>query len=68
MSALWACQVAHAHTASTQGLEKALLEGLSCPISFQLMTDAVVAEDGHTYRQEAIEAWIAKCTSGAHDV
>jgi hypothetical protein len=50
------------------GLEKALLEGLSCPISFQLMTDPVVAEDGHTYQRQAIEQWINKCTSGTSNV
>jgi hypothetical protein len=32
------------------------------------MTDPVVAEDGHTYQQQAIEAWIAKCTSGTSNV
>jgi hypothetical protein len=46
------------------GLEKALLEGLSCPISFQLMTDPVVADDGHTYQRHAIKRWIDKCTAG----
>jgi hypothetical protein len=30
------------------GVEQALLEELSCPISFQLMIDPVVAENGHT--------------------
>jgi hypothetical protein len=46
------------------GLEKALLEGLSCPICFQLMTDPVVADDGQTYQRRAIEEWIDKCTAG----
>jgi hypothetical protein len=46
------------------GVEQALLEGLSCPISFQLMTDPVVAEDGHTYEQAAIQEWIDKCRAG----
>jgi hypothetical protein len=40
------------------------LEELSCPISMQLMTDPVVADDGHTYERHAIEAWIKKCTAG----
>jgi SUMO ligase MMS21 Smc5/6 complex component len=40
------------------------LDELSCPISFQLMTDPVVATDGHTYQRDAIEAWIKKCTTG----
>jgi hypothetical protein len=38
-------------------------EELSCPISFQLMTEAVVAEDGHAYQRDAIEQWISKCIS-----
>jgi hypothetical protein len=46
------------------GLEQALLEGLSCPISFQLMTDPVVADDGHTYERPVIQQWIDKCTAG----
>jgi hypothetical protein len=37
---------------------------LSCPISFQLMTDPVMADDGYTYQQHAIEAWINKCNQG----
>jgi hypothetical protein len=46
----------HTIKASTEaGVEQALLEELSCPISFQLMTDPVVAEDGHTYEQAAIQ-------------
>jgi hypothetical protein len=40
------------------------LEELSCPISMQLMTDPVVADDGHTYQRHAIETWINKCTAG----
>jgi hypothetical protein len=46
------------------GLEQALLEGLSCPISFQLMADPVVADDGHTYERPVIQQWIDKCTAG----
>jgi hypothetical protein len=40
------------------------LEELSCPISMQLMTDPVMADDGHTYQRDAIETWIKKCTTG----
>jgi hypothetical protein len=45
------------------GLEQ-MLEGLSCPITYQLMTDPVVADDGHTYQQHAIEEWINKRIAG----
>jgi hypothetical protein len=41
-----------------------MLEGLSCPITFQLMTDPMMADDGHTYQQHAIEEWINKCITG----
>jgi hypothetical protein len=27
------------------------------------MTEAVVAEDGHTYQRDAIEQWFNKCIS-----
>lgn len=37
---------------------------LACPISMQLMTDAVMADDGHTYQLHAIKKWIDKCTAG----
>jgi hypothetical protein len=62
--------VAHGHTVSTEDLEEEAgqmmvdLEELSCPISMQLMTDAVMADDGHTYQRDAIETWIKKCTAG----
>jgi hypothetical protein len=62
--------VAYGHTVSTEALEEEAgqmtvdLEELSCPISMQLMTDPVVADDGHTYERHAIEAWIKKCTAG----
>jgi hypothetical protein len=39
-------------------------EELSCPISLELMTDPVVADDGNTYQRAAIEAWVHKCTAG----
>jgi hypothetical protein len=45
------------------GLEQ-MLEGLSCPITHHLMTEPVVADDGHTYQQHAIEEWINKCIAG----
>ena len=32
-------------------------EGYICPISLTLMTSPVVAADGVTYQQEALEAW-----------
>jgi hypothetical protein len=62
--------VAHGHTASTEDQEEEaesimlMLDELSCPISMQLMTDAVVADDGHTYQCHVIEEWINKCTAG----
>jgi pyridoxal/pyridoxine/pyridoxamine kinase len=39
-------------------------EELSCPICLKLMTDPVVADDGHTYQRQAIEEWIKKCITG----
>ncbi|CAF1058122.1 unnamed protein product [Rotaria sordida] len=33
---------------------------LSCPISFVLFHDPVVAQDGHTYERAAIEDWIRR--------
>ena len=33
---------------------------LLCPITLALFRDPVVAQDGHTYERQAIEAWIAK--------
>jgi hypothetical protein len=60
--------VAHGHTASAEEEEEdmpvmVMPEELSCPISIQLMTDPVLAEDGHTYQRDAIEQWINKCIS-----
>jgi hypothetical protein len=65
-------QVAHGHIASTEdqeeedGLVEVIVtrDELSCPISLKLMTDPVVADDGHTYQRDAIEAWILKCITG----
>jgi pyridoxal/pyridoxine/pyridoxamine kinase len=62
--------VAHGHTAWAEdqedeaGLMVVTQDELSCPISFQLMTDPVMADDGYTYQQHAIEAWINKCNQG----
>ena len=36
-------------------------EEFMCPISFVLMTEPVIAMDGHSYEKSAIEAWIATC-------
>ena len=33
---------------------------LLCPITLALFRDPVMAQDGHTYERQAIEAWIAK--------
>ena len=31
-----------------------------CPISYEVMTDPVILEDGHTYDRTSIEAWLAR--------
>ena len=31
-----------------------------CPITYQLMTDPVIALDGHSYEREAIRQWFAQ--------
>jgi len=41
--------------APNNGLEVAI----SCPITKQVMSSAVVALDGHTYERQAIESWFA---------
>ena len=45
--------------------EAFLLEGASsmliCPISFKLMTSAVIAMDTHSYQKEALEEWVERC-------
>lgn len=41
-----------------------LSEELSCPICFKIMSDAVIAEDDHTYQRQAIEQWINRCIAG----
>merc|ERR1719453_1094161 len=33
---------------------------LFCPITHDVMTDPVVAQDGHTYERNAIEKWFSK--------
>ncbi len=35
------------------------LQHLKCPITFEIMTDPVVAADGHTYQREAFNQWLA---------
>ena len=30
-----------------------------CPITVEIMTDPVIADDGHTYEKSAITAWLA---------
>ena len=35
-------------------------DDLVCPISFEIMSDPVLAEDGNTYERACIEAWFAK--------
>ena len=35
-------------------------DDLVCPISFEIMNDPVLAEDGNTYERACIEAWFAK--------
>ena len=35
-------------------------EEFLCPITFDLMTDPVIAADGHTYERRAIEAWFSR--------
>jgi hypothetical protein len=32
-----------------------------CPISFHIMTSPVIAMDGHSYEQSAIEEWVSTC-------
>lgn len=33
---------------------------LKCPLTHQLLTDPVLASDGHTYERQAIEEWIGR--------
>ena len=47
--------VAHAGAHANTGIPDAFL----CPITLELMTDPVVALDGHTYERSAIEDWFA---------
>jgi cold shock CspA family protein len=35
-------------------------EEFLCPITFEMMTDPVIAADGHTYERRAIEAWFSR--------
>ena len=36
-------------------------DGFICPITTELMTDPVVAADGHTYERSSIETWFQQC-------
>ena len=38
-----------------------------CPISFKLMVDPVVAQDGHTYERTEIETWLQKNSTSPMD-
>ena len=35
-------------------------KSLSCPISWNIFIDPVIASDGHTYERENIEGWFLK--------
>ena len=37
-----------------------LPDEFTCPISFELMEDPVIAADGHTYERRAIAAWFER--------
>ncbi|CAF0953019.1 unnamed protein product [Adineta ricciae] len=39
-------------------LDSFVLSALTCPITLELFTDPVVADDGHTYERSAIVEWI----------
>ena len=39
--------------------EKVVPDEFLCPITLELMTDPVLAEDGHTYERSAITDWFA---------
>jgi hypothetical protein len=41
-------------------MDPAVEDDYVCPITQEVMTDPVVASDGHTYEREAIEGWIAR--------
>ena len=51
-----------AAAASSKGSESAVPTAMCCPITCEVMSDPVMAADGHTYEKTAIEAWLA-----AHD-
>ena len=36
---------------------------LICPITHEMMTDPVIASDGHTYERKAILSWFSKHTT-----
>jgi hypothetical protein len=40
------------------------LDEIICPITLKIMTDPVIAADGHTYERSAISEWIERATQG----
>ena len=42
-------------------VEKVVPSEYVCPISFHIMTSPVIAMDGHSYEETAIQEWIATC-------
>mmetsp|Transcript_5799 Transcript_5799/g.8761 ORF Transcript_5799/g.8761 Transcript_5799/m.8761 type:complete len:725 (-) Transcript_5799:170-2344(-) len=40
--------------------EVAIPRGFICPISLEVMTDPVIAADGHSYERSMIEGWLGK--------
>ena len=45
-----------------------LTDSMQCAISFVIMTSGVVAADGHSYQQAALEQHIANMREGKRDV
>ena len=37
-----------------------LITPFECPITYEILKDPVIAEDGNTYERKAIEGWISK--------
>lgn len=44
--------------------EERAANDLICPISFGLLTDPVVASDGHAYQRQALRLWLARFEPG----
>ena len=51
---------AHANAEKQQKTLTAIAEQYICPITLQLPTEPVKADDGHTYERKAIEGWLAQ--------